>query len=372
MEDLIDKIQVRLKDGAYPNEAAISFSVVMPILRALGWDDSNPEQVMPEYASGGRRVDFALCGSGKRPSLFIEVKGVGRALDADRQLFEYAFHEGIPLCLLTDGRDWSFYLPGGQGSYDDRRVYRLQLNERPSVKCVRILVRYLARTRVTSGEAFDDAMRDYRDIASHREAVRSLPAAWAQLTEQPEDLLVELLAEQTEAISGFRPASTEVTEFLRSLKISHEMTPVQPVTKHPQHDEPKPINGTRDGARPIAANNPPSRAIEYYLLGTRHTATNASTAFIEILRVIASHHPDKMEAVAAAARGTSRNHIARSPEEIYPTRPDLARAANIGANWLVGLNIANREKIRIIREACKVVGLKFGSDVQIKMPNVDA
>jgi predicted type IV restriction endonuclease len=71
MEELIDRIQTRLRNGTYPNEAAVSFSVIMPFLRALGWDDSNPEQVMPEYASGGRRVDFALCGAGKRPSFFM-------------------------------------------------------------------------------------------------------------------------------------------------------------------------------------------------------------------------------------------------------------------------------------------------------------
>jgi predicted type IV restriction endonuclease len=223
MEDLIRRIKERLLEGAYPNEAAISFSVVMPLLRALGWDDSDPEQVMPEYSSGGRRVDFALCGAGKRPSLFIEVKGVGRALEGDRQLFEYAFHEGIPLCLLTDGREWSFFLPSGQGSYDERRVYRLQFNDRSPTECARILTRYLQRTRVKSGEAFEDAMRDYRDIASRREATRNIPAAWHKLVDEPEDLLVELLAEQTETISGFRPTSSEVTRFLRTLKASSDV-----------------------------------------------------------------------------------------------------------------------------------------------------
>ncbi len=148
IEPLIERIQHRLQTGSYPNEAAISFSVVMPILRALGWDDSDPEQVMPEYASGGRRVDFALSGIGKRPSIFIEVKGVGRALEGDRQLFEYAFHEGIPLCLLTDGRDWSFYLPSGQGTYDERRLYRLQLTERPPAESAQVLRRYLEQPRV--------------------------------------------------------------------------------------------------------------------------------------------------------------------------------------------------------------------------------
>jgi hypothetical protein len=136
-------------------------------------------------------------------------------------------------------------------------------------------------------------------------------------------------------------------------------------------EQPKPAIGTREIVRPIAT-DAVGRAIEYRLFGASHTAPNASTALIEILRAIAGRYPDKMEAVAKAARGRARNHIARSPEEIYPARPDLARAANIGGDWLVGLNIANREKIRIIREACRVVGLNFGSDVVIEMPNAGA
>jgi hypothetical protein len=93
---------------------------------------------------------------------------------------------------------------------------------------------------------------------------------------------------------------------------------------------------------------------------------------VEILTKIAQLHPDKMESIAEAVRGRSRNHIARTPAEIYPDRPDLARAAEIAPDWMVGLNIANREKMRIIREACRVIGLEFGADVVIDLPNADA
>jgi hypothetical protein len=116
---------------------------------------------------------------------------------------------------------------------------------------------------------------------------------------------------------------------------------------------------------------PGGRAIEYELFGKRQTAPNAAAAIVEILKAIADRYPDKMAAISVAARGRSRNHIARSPEEIYPARPDLARAAEIAPGWLLGLNIANREKMRIIREACQVVGISFGTDVTIDMPNAD-
>ena len=69
--------------------------------------------------------------STKKTAVFIEVKRVGGIKGGDRQLFEYAFHEGVPMALLTDGQEWHFYLPLEQGSYQDRRLYKLDMINRP-------------------------------------------------------------------------------------------------------------------------------------------------------------------------------------------------------------------------------------------------
>ena len=57
------------------NEATIQQYVVLPILRALGWDDTNlaSMEVLPEYQVGSGRVDYALK-AGRKPALFIECK----------------------------------------------------------------------------------------------------------------------------------------------------------------------------------------------------------------------------------------------------------------------------------------------------------
>lgn len=379
MKDQIERIRQRLNQGSYPNEAAVSHGVVSPILRALGWDTADPDQVMPEHTTGRGRVDFALLGSARRPSVFIEVKGVGRSIEGDRQLFEYAFHEGVPLCVLTDGREWSFYLPSGQGSYDDRRVYRLQLDDRDPAECERVLVRYLNHERVKSGAAFDDAQRDYRDLASRREAKEALPKAWTDLIAEREELLLELVADKAEALSGFRPSLDEVADFLSrgatqrmgahaektSRRESLTSLPItQPGYKEPGRSAPPAqAKGTR--------NTPgvSGRAVAYRIFGESRTASNANNAFVDILKALEARDPAKMQELATAVQGRSRNHIARTTVEIYPARPDLARAAEIGGGWLVGLNIANREKLSITRTACDVFGYTFGSDVFLELPN---
>jgi hypothetical protein len=73
--------------------------------------------------------------------------------------------------------------------------------------------------------------------------------------------------------------------------------------------------------------------------------------------------------LAAAVKGRTRNPIARSVAEINPARPDLARAAEFSAGWLIGLNIANRDKMAIIRTACTLFGVRIPEDLEITLPN---
>ena len=61
--------------------------------------------------------------------VFIEVKQVGNIEGAEEQLFEYAFREGVPIAILTDGREWRFFHPTAQGDYRERKVCELNLSE---------------------------------------------------------------------------------------------------------------------------------------------------------------------------------------------------------------------------------------------------
>ena len=121
-QDLLD-IRAGIKAGRYVNEATVSQGIVQRLLHLLGWPVYDTEIVAPEYSLGGRRADYALCHPPREPVILVEVKQVGRGKGADRQLFEYAFHRGVPMAILTDGQEWNFFLPTEQGDYGERRVY---------------------------------------------------------------------------------------------------------------------------------------------------------------------------------------------------------------------------------------------------------
>lgn len=376
MQDLIAQIRARLQRRAYINEAAISHGVVMPILGALGWDTADPQQVVPEHPipiSMGR-ADFALFGLGHKPAVFIEVKAVGLAIGAsDKQLFEYCFHQGVQLCVLTDGREWSFYLPGGQGSYEDRRVYRLQLDGREPEKSQEMLERYLSRARVRDGAAFEDALRDHRDAAHRREAARAMPRAWHELITENNDQLLEAITEKSEALCGYKPAQDEVLAFLRGLRPTEDVVPTSSIAGIARKaDQPGPPSRAPSNPSAIAAKAAASdRSVTYTIYGENCSVPNASVALVEILRAIVARDPSRIPELAAAVSGTKINHIGRTPEDINPAKSHLARAAEISPGWSVGLNISNRTKMGIIRTACELYGVRMPGELEVALPNAE-
>lgn len=217
LETTLSDITARLRQGKYPNEQAISQGIVLRVFQELGWDTWDTNVVWPEYQTGEGRADFALCHPPSKPAVFTEVKQPGKAEEAVRQALEYAFHTGVPFVVLTDGRTWSFYLPAEQGSYEDRRVYKLDLYERPPAEAGEILQRYLERAKVESGEALEIARKEYRSRNRRSQAKAAIPEAWHELVEKGDELLVEMLTSAVESKTGVRPDADDVAEFLAGL-----------------------------------------------------------------------------------------------------------------------------------------------------------
>lgn len=215
VDELIKKIQERLRQNIFASEAAVSQGILLPVLRELGWPVFDTAVVVPDYSIEGCRVDYALYHLANRPSVFVEVKKTGLAEGADRQLFEYAFHIGVPMSILTDGQEWSFYLPGEQGRYDERRVYKIDLLERTSEEASTRLTRYLAYERVCTGEALKAVRADYQDVARGRLIETTFPRAWDSLLQEEDSLLIDLLAEKVEGLCGYRPDQDDCRKFLK-------------------------------------------------------------------------------------------------------------------------------------------------------------
>lgn len=349
-----------LRRGRYSNEQAISQGIVLRLLQDLGWNTWDTTKVWPEFQTGEGRVDFALCHPESQPAVFVEVKQPGRAEEGVRQALEYAFHTGVPFVVLTDGKTWSFYLPAEKGSYEERRVYKLDLFERSSEEVVARLTEYLQHDRVISGAALEAAREQYRTRNKQAFARQTIPTAWQELIGEGEPVLVELVQNAVEAKCGIRPDGEDVLHYFRATPL------VQTPKTNPAIPLPSP-NYERPAGLPISP-LPTSRAGTVKLDGKEMHVRNAQDATLLILRTLAqkdssfltrcASHPDNF--------GRKRAYIARTTEELFPDRPDLGPKHEVIADgWLLNTNVNNQIKTRIVRVACEVAGLVFGTDVRI-------
>jgi Restriction Enzyme Adenine Methylase Associated len=108
VRDRIAKYQ-RQGIGEQDTKAAL----IVPVLRALGWDVEDLEDVKLEYRRrpNDNPVDYALFLL-RTPRLFIEAKSLGAHLDDGKwasQILAYATVAGVEWVALTDGNEWRIY-----------------------------------------------------------------------------------------------------------------------------------------------------------------------------------------------------------------------------------------------------------------------
>ena len=215
MQEQLERIKQKLDAGTFANEAAISQGAVLPIINALGWETQDTDEVAPEWTTTKGRVDFAIC-LGK-PRVFVEVKQPGRFESGIEQLLQYAFTEGVPMAVLSDGCRWSVYLPGEAGSYIERRVDHLDVVERSLENVEKILRRYLGKEEVSSGAYLDNAQKDLHSATRRQRAKDTIPKAWSKLLEEPDGLIAEYLIETVEEEAGVAPSEEDVRNFLETV-----------------------------------------------------------------------------------------------------------------------------------------------------------
>ncbi len=95
------------------NEQDTKGTLVQPVLRALGWDVEDLEEVQREYKirKQDKPVDFALFLL-RTACLFVEAKGLGQNLDDRKwanQIMGYAGVAGVGWVVLTDGSEYRLY-----------------------------------------------------------------------------------------------------------------------------------------------------------------------------------------------------------------------------------------------------------------------
>lgn len=366
----IEDVRAGIKAGRYGNEAAVSQGIVLRLLQALGWPTYDTQVVCPEFSLSGRRVDYALCHPSNKPVAFVEVKQIGQSDGAERQLFEYAFHVGVPLAILTDGQEWNFFLPAEQGDYAERRVYKLDVVERDAAESVTRLERYLSYARVSSGAALAAAREDYRNVSRSRQMLSTLPEAWSKLVVEEDELLLELIADKVESLCGFKPDLDTVARFLKDNVLLRGGAQSTAPSLRPGTPLPAPSAALSAKRVVDAPTVTKVGAVGYMLDGQFVPCRNGREVLVRVFDALAKRDSGFLERFAARPKhGRTRRYLARSPDQLYPGRPDLARehSAQLLSGWYVGTNVSHAAIGRIIEMACEVAQVRFGKELIISV-----
>jgi len=355
----IEKVRSGLREGRFTSEAAVSQGILLPTLHELGWPVFDTSIVIPEFSVEGRRVDYALCHPQNRPSVFIEVKKVGLSEGADRQLFEYAFHLGVPMAILTDGQEWSFYLPGEQGRYDERRVYKLDLLERDISEAESRFNKYLSYRNVCSGDSLKVARSDYQDVARIRTIESNLLKAWDALLRDQDSLLLELLAEKVEDICGYKPDLDICSQFLE--------IQIQNIKPHAKY-EPEAIDPIKQRKRFTAVpetirTKTTVDNFNFVFKGMEFPARSAREVMTKVFQLLAKEDNGFLDRFASRKHGKKRRYLSRDKRELYPSRPDLVdlHSIEVVPGWWLGTNYSRRNIQDIIELALEVAGPQFNN-----------
>lgn len=313
------------------DEASTKQAVILRILSLLGWDAFNIDEVNPEYSIAGKRVDFSLRHANINKA-FIEVKKIGEDLEKHQeQLLNYSFQEGVKLSILTNGITWWFYLPLHEGSWEQRKFYTIEIYDQNSEEIVEHFINYLAKENIISGKAITNAETIYKSRQRNYVIKETLPKAWSKLISEPDELLVDLLAEATEKLCGYKPEHSAVEDFI-SANFSKIVAPYRPaaekkaeIQKTPSHMK---INGSYIGKSVTA----------FKFKGTRYEVRFWKDILIETCNIMSNMHRNNFEKVLIL-QGRKRPYFTKNvnelrlPEKIKNT--NIFVETNLSANGIV-------------------------------------
>ena len=282
----IERIQGYISNGRLTqfDEANTKATAIEPILRELGWDVVDPDEVRREYSVGSRSVDYALfCDDTLK--VFIEAKKGSEPLERHQeQLLDYAFAEGVEIAILTNGATWWFYLPIRAVSWKRRRVATVELDPQDNTEIAQKLVDVLSKENVCSGRAIQNAER--------HQVLEALPKVWNQLVSKPDSSIIDLLAYRTHKLCVREPDRNEVEQFL-----SAHLEQIQ-VTPHPTTHTPVPPVEPHPSPEPSPSGSMKGKKIkEFTFCGHRHEVTTWISMLVRLCELVYSAQKNRFDEV---------------------------------------------------------------------------
>lgn len=299
--NFIEKLKINKSKISRYDEFRTKQEIVLKLLSLLEWDIFNTDEVYPEYPAGSGRVDYSLRTSGQN-KVFLEIKKAGENLekgDYQEQLLKYSFNQGVKLAVLTNGITWWFYLPLNEGSWEQRKFYSIDIFQQEPEDIIAKFQDLLSKDNIASGKAYDNADSIYKSQQKYKILSDTIPIAWNKIISEPDELLIEMINDNTEKFCGFRADDNMIRDFISKyedqLKIV-ESNPIQPRLTNNIISSIKSVR-TKSGKSYKDLQFSHKKIVSFHFNGTLYEVKTWRELWLKLLNVINKTHKDDFDRV---------------------------------------------------------------------------
>lgn len=291
------------------SESSIKQAIVLRVLDSAGWSAFDLSEVEPDFPVGSTKVDYALKAASSirqralaAPKVLVEVRSPSENLDSQRhqrRLLRNCEMAEAELGVLTNGLRWLLFLRLPEGEQQGDPFCDIDILE-DSETAATELNNYLAKDKVTNGQAVRSAERSLRERNQDEKARNSIVEGWRQVVGGLDQGLVELIATAAEEKTGVRPEDRLVRRVLIDNRADLLASAVESES---------PAESGRGRSRPAS----------YTFLSERHEVRSWPELLVGVCSDIQKRHPDDFEKILDIG-GRKNPYFSRNKDDIVQPR----------------------------------------------------
>jgi predicted type IV restriction endonuclease len=354
--DFVRKIQSEKRFAGF-DEAAIKQAIVLKSLSLLDWDPFDVDEVQPECEIGNGRVDFSLRHNNKNKVFLFVKKGPRDFPSHQDKVLSDAAQGKADLAILTDGLTWWLFLPLLGGLADEKKFHVIDMNVQTAEEISEKLAEFLSKENVTSGRALKTAESIYESRQRNLLIEEHLPKAWQKIINEPEKWLVNLLADVTKELCGYKPERERIEAFLtKEVQAGADMEHmVRPALSRPLSSQ-----GGKTTPSGRDEDLTGKSIIAFALAGKRYEVKSWKAMFLKLCDVVLpKNRKDELEVLFTIAT-PQREYFSKNPYEF------LTGEKIPGTSVYVDTNLSAREVLDLSHKILMLFGRKE-SDLSIEV-----
>jgi len=212
MMGFVNKIRLKIPDfkNKNINEAQTKEWLIKPFFELLGWDFSNPDEVIPEDDdSTGKRPDYCFY-INKKPKLLVEAKQINNSLDDNKMITEkinYCSNAQVPFLIITNGELYRIYYSELKGSGKDKLLQEFSILNDIDEEILEKLYK--------SNVEHDNLLSYAKNIF----ILTNIKKTIENLFQSPNKKIIDIINEKLKEILGHKFGNDEIEESLKQFTI---------------------------------------------------------------------------------------------------------------------------------------------------------